>query len=192
MGPRGGRGPIARAEKRACAPAGSVRASLLALVVTVIGTLALTGTGAAATSCGEAVLDDWFNNGRVDVAYELPCYGEAIDAIPSDIRDYSDAEEVISRALRAATRGRLAEGGVDPTPSVVLRHESSRASVTDSRESDVVRAATAATATSGASSIPIPLVVLGGFSLALLAAGGFSRLSSRQRGGEDSDEEGHI
>ena len=191
MGPRGGRGPITRAEKRTCR-ARSVRASLLALVVTVIGTLALTGIAAGATSCGEAVLDDWFDNGRVDVLYQLPCYGEAIDVIPSDIRDYSDAEEVISRALQAATRGKLAEGGVDPTPSVARRNESSQASVTDSRESEVDRAATAATATSGASSIPIPLVVLGGLSLALLAAGGFSRISSRHRGDEDSDDEGHI
>ena len=191
MGPRG-RGPITRAEKRACAPTRSVRASLLALVVAVIGTLALTGTGAAAPSCGAAVLDDWFDNGGVDRLYDLPCYEEAIDAIPSDIRDYSDAEEVISRALQSATRGRLAEGGVDPTPGVVLRREGSRASVTDSRESEVDRAATAATATSGASSIPIPLVVLGGLSFVLLAAGGFSRISSRHRGDEGSDEEGHI
>ena len=37
-------------------------------------------------------------------------------AIPRDLRDYADAEEVISRALQAAVNGKLAPGGDDPTP----------------------------------------------------------------------------
>ena len=45
------------------------------------------------------------------------CYEEAIDAIPDDLRDYADAEDVITRALQAALRGELAPGGADPTPN---------------------------------------------------------------------------
>ena len=36
--------------------------------------------------------------------YALPCYEEAIDALPTDIRDYTNAEDVITRALSSAVR----------------------------------------------------------------------------------------
>ena len=72
--------------------------------------------GAATTACGKKVLDDWWDNGRVDRLYPLHCYEEAIDGIPADIRDYSDAESVISRALQSAVGGNLAAGGQDPSP----------------------------------------------------------------------------
>ena len=63
------------------------------------------------------MLADWFDNGRIDRLYPLNCYEEAIDAIPDDLRDYADAEDVITRALQAALRGDLAPGGADPTPN---------------------------------------------------------------------------
>ena len=45
-------------------------------------------------ACSERVLADWFDNGRIDRVYALQCYEEAIDALPTDIRDYTDAEDV--------------------------------------------------------------------------------------------------
>ena len=91
--------------------------AVLALVA-LLAAVALTapGTASAATPCGKKVLADWFDNGRIDRLYPLHCYEEAIDAIPRDLRDYADAEEVISRALQAAVNGKLAPGGDDPTP----------------------------------------------------------------------------
>ena len=59
------------------------------------------GPASAATPCGKKVLADWFDNGRIDRLYPLNCYEEAIDAIPDDLRDYADAEDVITRALQA-------------------------------------------------------------------------------------------
>ena len=164
-------------------------ASLLALLAALLGALALLDTSAAATACGEAVLDDWFDNGRVERLYEPQCYGEATDAIPLDIRDYSDAEEVISRALQAATRGRLGRGGVDTTPHGMPRNERSRADVTNLRGSAIDRAATAAIDPLAASSFPIPLLVLGGLSLALLAAGGVGYVSRRRDNLDDSSQD---
>ena len=35
--------------------------------------------GGAASSCGRAVIDDWYDNGRVDGTYALHCYDDAID-----------------------------------------------------------------------------------------------------------------
>ena len=64
----------------------------------------------AITPCGKKVLNDWWDNGRVDRLYPLHCYEEAIDSIPADIRDYSDAEA--GHLARAAGGGRReARGG---------------------------------------------------------------------------------
>jgi hypothetical protein len=180
---------------------------LLALLAGMVAALTLSGTAPAATSskCGEQVLADWFDNGRIDRLYPLHCYEEAIDAIPSDIRDYADAEDVISRALQAALSGNLAEGGCDPTPDKDSKNpcrgisgggggsgngsggSGSGGSGGEGGEggSEVAPEVDA----SGPSSIPVPLVILGGMSLALLAAGALGYLSRRRQAARALDDE---
>ena len=57
-----------------------------------------------ASACATAVLRDWSEDGRVAPKYSLPCYEEAIDALPTDLRDYTNAEDAITRALSSAVR----------------------------------------------------------------------------------------
>ena len=142
----------------------------------------------AATECGEKVLADWFDNGRIDRLYPLNCYEEAIDAIPDDLRDYADAEDVITRALQAALNGNLAPGGADPTPGDDDPTGGSGGS--DGSGSGGNPQAAPNVDTSGPSSVPIPLLVLGGMSIALLAAGGLGYLSRRRHAvnGNDPDD----
>jgi hypothetical protein len=140
---------------------------------------------AAKTVCGDKVLADWFDNGRIDRLYPLHCYEDAIDAIPDDLRDYADAEEVISRALQSALRGELAPGGRDPSPGSDPSDggTSSPGGPDDPSDPGSGDGSVAApdVDTSAPSSIPIPLLVLGGMSLALLAAGGLGYLSRRRQ-----------
>ena len=75
-------------------------AAIAAACVTVLSVAAPAG---AAPSCGRAVIDDWYDNGRVDGTYALNCYDEAIEILPRDVRDYSSAKEDIQRALQAAS-----------------------------------------------------------------------------------------
>jgi hypothetical protein len=163
--------------------------TLIATVVVALGTFAALSTAEpanAATACGKKVLADWFDNGRIDRLYPLNCYEEAIDAIPADLRDYADAADVITRALQAALRGELAPGGADPTPGDDdPAFPGSGGDNTDdgsggTGNSDNPQAAPGVD-TSGPSSLPIPLLVLGGMSLALLAAGGLGYLSRRRQ-----------
>jgi hypothetical protein len=163
--------------------------ALLALLLGALVALSLPATGAAAatTKCGDKVLADWFDNGRIDRLYPLHCYEDAIDAIPADLRDYADAEEVISRALQSALRGELAAGGVDPTPG----DDDPRTPGGPAGGGDDGGTGGSGTGgdpeaapdidTGGPSSVPIPLLVLGGMSLALLAAGGLGYLSRRRQ-----------
>ena len=169
----------------------SLRTFVVAAVLALIAVAALStaAPASAATACGKKVLADWFDNGRIDRLYPLNCYEEAIDAIPDDLRDYADAEDVITRALQAALRGELAPGGRDPTPGnddPTASGGSGGDGSGGTGNGDNPQAAPDVD-TSGPSSIPIPLLVLGGMSLALLAAGGLGYLS-RRRAAANGDE----
>jgi len=167
-------------------PSFRARSALLALVAGAVVALSLAGSASAATPCGKRVLGDWFDNGRIDKIYPLNCYEEAIDAIPNDIRDYADAEDVITRALQAALHGNLARGGTDP--SKVNNNGGSNGG--NNGDSSPPQAAPPVD-TSNPSAVPIPLLVLGGLSLALLAAGALGYLSRRgqatQAEGDEDD-----
>ena len=80
---------------------------LLLLGLSVVAALSVAGSASAGltTKCGQQVLADWYDNGRIDKLYPLNCYEEAIDEIPSDIGPYVDAEDVITRALQGALHG---------------------------------------------------------------------------------------
>ena len=63
------------------------------------------------------MLLDWYEDGRVDRTYELGCYEQAMQGLPPDLRDYTDAAEVIQRALQGAVRRSPAEAAKRPAVS---------------------------------------------------------------------------
>lgn len=129
-----------------------------AVIVGAVSLALFAGSAAGATACAQRVIDDWSDNGRIDRLYELHCYEEAIQAIPVDLRDYTNAADVIGRALTTAVRQRSSAGIYDAE--------------TQAAEID----------TSGASALPLPLLILVGASLAVLAAGAAGYFSRRRRG----------
>jgi hypothetical protein len=133
-------------------------------IVAALAAFAASGTAGAATPCSKTVLDDWLDNDRIDRIYELSCYEAAIDAIPEDIRIYTNAEEVISRAFQNVS-GRRLERQLEG-PSTVETPPSGYVPPVDS---------------SASTAFPLPLLVLGGMSAALLAAGGVGYVSRRRR-----------
>ncbi len=164
--------------------------ALLALVAATFAALTLPGT-AMATACGDKVLADWFDNGRIDRLYQAHCYEEAIDAIPEDLEQYTDAQEVIGRALQASLRGKLAPGGVDPTPRDDPSATPGSSGNGDPGDpGDPGSEAAPEVDTTGISSVPIPLLVLGGMSIMLLAAGGIGYLSRRRAAARDDGAHG--
>ncbi len=132
----------------------------LLFFVAPLTSLAVAGEASAAGAlCGEKVLSDWADNGRIDGVYPLSCYQEAMAKMPTDLRDYTNAGDVIQRALtRAVTssgeRGLGAPVAAGSTPSV--GGESTTA-------------------------LPLPLLVLVGVSAAVFAAGALGHLARRRR-----------
>jgi hypothetical protein len=168
------------------APALLTLGALLASALVALSTSS-PASAAAATACGDKVLADWFDNGRIDRLYPLHCYEDAIDGIPDDLRDYADAEEVISRALQSALRGKLAPGGADPTPGddPTRTPGGPGGGPGGPNDPDGDPQAAPEVDTSGPSSVPIPLLVLGGMSVALLSAGGLGYLARRRQAAQD-------
>ena len=103
----------------------------------------------AATACPKKVIADWSDNGRVDRVYALDCYQQAIEAMPPDIRDYTDAHDSIERALTIAVRAK------SPDRDAPARAPA-RAGIVG---------------TSGGTTVPLSLFVLGALAVAILAAG---------------------
>jgi hypothetical protein len=145
-----------------------------------------------ATPCGDKVLADWFDNGRIDRLYDLHCYEDAIDAIPNDLRDYANAEEIISRALQAAVSGELDAGGPDPSPGNGGPTSPGGSGGSPGSGSGDGSSASPDVDTTGLSSVPIPLIILAAMSLALLAAGGVGYLRRRQATNELGGPDDHI
>jgi len=147
--------------------------------------LAVASPAAAAQSCGRAVIDDWYDNGRVDGTYALHCYDDAIEILPRDVRDYSSAKDDIQRALQNRKRGEPAPpASSDPTPgddggasggssggSGGSGTPGAETTPTETTGGDESVEAGGATETDSASSVPIPLLILAGLALLLVIGG---------------------
>lgn len=145
---------------------------------------------ALASACGDRILADWFDNGRIDRSYPVHCYGEAIDSIPSDISDYTNAEEVIARALQQLPSGSPGGTPTDPDdPTAPGGGGTGSPNDPDDPRTggggDPDTEVTPAVDTSGPSSIPIPLILLAAMSLLLLGAGGLGYLARRRTAAAD-------
>lgn len=145
-----------------------LRPSSLVRLVTALAALvaafAAATSASAAQPCADAILADWLDDSRIDRVYALPCYEAAIDAIPQDIEDYTDAADVIARAFQSAAGRRLERGLEGPVPA-----------------SAGTPASVPPVDASSSTAVPVPILVLAGMSLTLLAAGGFGYVARRRR-----------
>ena len=162
----------------------------LAVAIALAALLVAAAPAAAAQSCGRAVIDDWYEDGRVDGAYALHCYDDAIEGLPRDVRDYSSAKDDIQRALQARLRNEEAPPArTDPTPSgdpdTPVSGDGAGPTDTDGTPvsgndgDDGGAEAAPPVDTESASSVPIPLLILAALALLLVAGGSAGYLIRR-------------
>ena len=157
------------------------RLLVLLTALSVLVVIALPATASAAgTPCRNKIFNDWYHDGKIASTYPLACYRDALRHIPPDAQVYSSLNDDIQAALRAAIRrshgltvprvvghgfAALNAGTVDGKPVPV--------SSTDPHDPvpGGTTVAAASPVTDSSSSVPIPLLVLGGLAIALAAAG---------------------
>lgn len=149
--------------------------------------------GAKSKTCADEVVADWYGDGRVDKLFPKECYLAAIRSLPVDVLDYSNAKEDILRALQYRRQGKPDPGpvgsptettpdGTTTTPPIDPGDPGDPGNPGGGEETT---AAGDPVDTSGPSSLPIPLLILGGLALLLLAAGGAGYLSRRAQARRD-------
>ena len=73
--------------------------------------LAVAPAASAQRACGQQVIADWFDNGRIDKKYSVACFRDALARLPEDMEAYSSAPDDIRLAMQAALRGDDGPGG---------------------------------------------------------------------------------
>ena len=140
---------------------------------------------ASGTPCWKVLLNDWYD-GRIDGTYERHCYTDALKHLPADVSTYSSAHDDILRALQSAIAKQRAAGHV-VGPNTLLAPPSG-GKATGGGATGVTTTQTGREKPSGLtdklnpgspSSLPVPLLILGGLALLLVAAGGAGLVAKR-------------
>ncbi|MFN2471986.1 MAG: hypothetical protein ABR583_13565 [Gaiellaceae bacterium] len=158
--------------------------AICAALVGVVAALALLAAApvahAAAKPCWELVQNDWTENRLGERTYAPSCYDEAIRKLPKDVEIYSDAADAILAARDEAIRNKQnrqpsgrgnGEGGSENGGG------SSRGGDDGGPLGGLLNAGPSAV-----DDVPLPLLLLGGVALLLMAAGGAGLVSRRLQG----------
>jgi hypothetical protein len=163
---------------------------LVAAVLAIGAALGTTAQPAQARSlsvCSKALVHDWLVDGRVDRTYPVHCYREALKSIPEDQLVYGTLRDDLNRALQntisqhhghvnkdtpvlgflALGGGGGSDGGDGPGGS--------------GGSGGVFHWLAHTLGPNTADSVPVPLLVLGGLALALMAAAGISFVTRRMQ-----------
>jgi hypothetical protein len=170
---------------------GAVKSILLVVLAGFVLALGIAAPASAKAPCSQAVINDWFDNGRVDQKFPRHCYTEAINNLPTDVETYSSAKEDIQRALLALIRGggngsggggsqtSTTPSNVNPTEPTIGTPAPSGRSQTEKPGKGVIWRSIEWLGPSDAASVPVPLLVLAGVAFLLLAAAGGTLVSRR-------------
>jgi hypothetical protein len=153
---------------------------ILALVVAALaaGVRVETAEAKIESNCARALIHDWYVDGRVDRTYPVRCYREALRDIPEDQIVYGTLREDLERALQSVIRSN--DGDVDgetPVPGAGGGDGTSGGS--GDEDEGWITSLARKLGPDTADSIPVPLLVLGGLALLLMAAAGVSFLARR-------------
>ena len=140
---------------------------IAASVAVVFAVLALTVSAppaSAQTPCWKQIQDDWVDDGIIQGVYPLHCYGEAIKHVPNDLAQYTGIIDDITAARQQAARGvRTTQVHVPQLKSEPTSNDPS---------GGVYNSALDKLGPTNSDSLPLPLLILAGLALIMVAAGG--------------------
>jgi hypothetical protein len=145
------------------------------VAVVLFGLLALSfgaSAASAATPCWRQIQNEWVNNQPISTTYPLRCYREAIAHVPEDLRQYSSIEEDIRAARQLAATNRTLQGSGSPNQPGTADGERGPNPTLFTKSLNKL-------GPDNADSVPLPLLILGGLALLLIAAGAAGLVSRR-------------
>ena len=164
----------------------SAIAALLTFAVLLAAAFAVGVQPAAAkTPCWKKVVQDWYDNNRIDRVYPPHCYSEALKRLPNDVRTYSSFEEDVKNARQEAVRVRALHtgrpGGGSPRSAQSAGGTSPKSAGKAAAKPDrnLFKAAFDKLSPRNADSVPLPLLILAGLALLLFAAGASGLVARR-------------
>src|SRR5438270_4850062 len=161
-------------------------------LILLIATMALAGgvlgVGKAQactfSTCSNALIHDWYVDGRVDKTYPVHCYREALKDIPEDQLIYGTLRDDLNRALQSVIRKH--NGKVGPNTPVPGANDKNGGigplgggNNGGGKGGGLFGWLADKLGPSTADTIPIPLLVLGGLALTLMLAAAVSFFARR-------------
>jgi hypothetical protein len=150
-----------------------VAALLGTLAVLTIGVASATAASKSRTPCWQLVLNDEYD-GHIDGTYPVHCYKQAIAHLPEDSLIYGQLKQDITQAMLRSMAA-LQKKGVKVTSTTPLPpEEDSRGLESHKHKKGILAVIADKIGPGNASSIPLPLLILAGLGLLLVAAAGAS------------------
>ncbi len=173
------------------------RSIVLLLALVAVASLGPARAAAAKPSpCRDKIFNEWYHDGKISSTFPLSCYRDALKHIPADVAVYSSLSDDIRLALQAAvdrSHGksvpsevgdgtRLTSSSASTGTSTTPTSTSSQSTTTpgDTAPNSPDPGTTTPTSStpvaapstsSSSSSVPLPVLVLGGVALLLVASG---------------------
>jgi hypothetical protein len=153
----------------------------LILLLTAAAAAAAFGVSTAqASACSSALIRDWWVDGRIDSTYQVHCYKEALNDVPEDQLVYGTLRDDLNRALQQAISDHNGHvTAATPVPPSDGGGGDGTSSGSGSHDEGFFGWLAQKFGPSSADSVPIPLLVLGGLALALIAAAAVSFFARR-------------
>ncbi|MFL5945020.1 MAG: hypothetical protein ACJ74D_04590 [Gaiellaceae bacterium] len=157
---------------------------LTPLILVVVAGIAAATFGVAtahASTCSSALIRDWYVDGRIDRTYPVHCYREALKDVPEDQVVYGTLRDDLNRALAAVISDN--NGNVGPNtpvpPSAGGGGDDPSSSSGGGSGGGFFHWLAKEVGPGNADSVPVPLLVLAGLALALVAAAAISFFARR-------------
>jgi hypothetical protein len=153
----------------------------------------------APTPCWQLLMNQWYS-GEIKTIFPLDCYHQAIQHLPTDIQVYSSARDDITKALQAAiaydaqqkaaaaaaaaAAAQTTTTSTGTTPTTTTKHIVVPVIKTHGPGAGAAPILSTINSASpgGATSFPLPLIILGALAILLVAAGGIGLYIRRRQG----------
>ncbi len=167
-----------------------VRLSLLAATLGAVLAALAPASASSAVPCRDKIYNDWYKDGKIATTYPIACYRDALKHVPTDALTYSSLGDDIRSAMQGAlarlhgkktvplqigsgTQATSSSSGSSKGATGSTQPSKSRNPSTGGSSSPQPASSTVAAGSSSGSGggLPVPIIVLGGLAVVLIAAG---------------------